>query len=631
MLGLMRRHSRSLFIKLIYVGLILSFVIWGIGSYSSRDNLIALKVNGEGISIQAYQRSFDDLVGYYKETLKDNFNDDMIVALNLKKMAMDRLIDRSLLLEEAESLNLKASKEEVQRRIQSYPAFQKDGSFDKETYFRILKYNNIKPGDFEKEQKEFIRIAKAESMIKNNATVSDDEILAGYMEAKTTVSLEYIKISPEKFEKKAKPNKAEMNEYFAANMGEFTIPEMINVGYSIFTPKDFIKEIKLTPEDYEDYYNSYKDDFTIPAKVKARHILVKFGENKEEARIEAEELLARVNKGEDFAKLAADHSGDAASASKGGDLGFFGRGDMVNPFEDAAFSMKKGETSPLIESIYGFHIINLTDFIEEKIKPLAKVKSKIRAIMETEMSRELAEGRAEDIYYEALKGRDLKELVKEEGLAYKTTGLFIMGEAPSALENIKDSLLASKTEESGWVSRPIESGGKIYILTLLDKKGPREPKIEEVGEKLRLAAARNKAKSIAATLGEKILKDAINGTTFKQLSRKNGLKLEVTDPFSRSNNMIPGIGLSQEMMLSAFELTSEAPLPGKSYKVGNDTFIIRFKKRKEAEAEVFEKEKDLFKSKLLEQRREEVYRRWLQDTKKRADMVYHEDFKDLQG
>ena len=631
MLGLMRRHSRSLFIKLIYVGLILSFVIWGIGSYSSRDNLIAVKVNGEGITIQAYQRSFADLVDYYKETLKDNFNDDMIVAMNLKKVAMDRLIDRSLLLEEADSLNLKASKEEVQARIQSYPAFQKNGSFDKETYFRILEYNKIKPGDFEDEQKEFIRIAKTESSIRNNAMVSDDEILAGYREEKTTVTLEYIKISPERFEKKAKPSTVEMKEYFAANMGEFTIPEMINIAYSVFTPKDFTKEIKLTLEDYEDYYKSYIDDFTIPAKVKARQILVKFGDNKEEARIEAENLLERVHKGEDFAKLATEHSGDAASASKGGDLGFFSRGDMVKPFEDAAFSMKKGEISPLIESIYGFHIISLTDVTEEKIKPLAEVKAKIRSVMETEMSRELAEGRAEDIYYEALKGKKLKELVKEEGLTYKTTGLFVIGEVPDALENIKGSLLASTTEEPGWVSRPIETEDKIYILTLLDKKGPREPRFEEVRDKLRIAATRNKAKSIAAKLGKKVLKDAISGTTFKKLSRKNGLKLEKTDPFSRSNNMIPGIGLSQEMVLSAFELTSEAPLSNKSYKVGDDIFIIKFKERKEADAEAFEREKDLFKSKLLEQRREEVYRRWLQDTKKKADMVYHEDFKDLQG
>ncbi|MDT8317336.1 MAG: SurA N-terminal domain-containing protein [bacterium] len=631
MLGLMRRHSRSLFIKLIYVGLILSFVIWGIGSYSSRDNLIAVKVNGEGISIQAYQRSFDDLINYYKETLKDNFNDEMIVAMNLKKLAMDRLIERSLLLEEADSLHIKATKEEVQARIRSYPAFQKNGSFDKETYFRILEYNKIKPGDFEDEQKEFIRIAKAESIIRNNATVSDDEIMAAYMEAKTTVSLEYIKISPEKFEKKAKPNTAEIKEYFAANMGEFTIPEMINIGYSVFTPEDFTKEIKLTSEDYEDYYKSYIDDFTIPAKVKARHILVKFGENREEARIKAEELLARVNNGEDFAMLAADHSEDAASASKGGDLGFFGRGDMVKPFEDAAFSMKKGETSPLIESIYGFHIINITDIAEEKVKPLATVKSKIKAIMETEMSRELAEGRAEDIYYEALKGKKLEELVKEEGLTYKTTGLLVMSEVPEALEEIKDLLLASTTEETGWVSRPTETGGKIYILTLLEKKGPREPKFEEVKEKVRMAATRNKAKSIASALGEKILKDAMGGATLKQLSRKNGLKLEVTDHFSRSNNMIPGIGLSQEIVLSAFELSSEAPLPSKTYKVGDDIFIIRFREKKEADAEAFEKEKDLFKSKLLEQRREEVYRRWLQDTKKRADLVYHEDYKDLDG
>jgi len=631
MLGLMRRHSRSIFIKLIYVGLILSFVIWGIGTYQSRDNFIAARVDGEEISMSEYQRAFDNMVRYYKENLKENFKDEMIVALNLKKQAMDSLISNILLKKEADRLSISVSEKEIQSRVQSYPAFQKDGRFDEQTYRQVLVNNRLKPASFEEEQRGLILMWKVESAIKNSATVTDDEVLASFKEQKATVSLEYIKVSPEGFKDKVSPSQAEMKEYFAANMGEFTIPERVKTGYAVFKPEDFIKEINLTREDYEDYYNSYIDDFTLPGKVKASHILLKFNDDKDVARARAEELLGRIKEGEDFAKLAKENSEDPSSADNGGDLGFFGPGDMVKDFEDAAYAMEKGTVSEVVESVYGYHIIKVTDIREEKVTPLAEVKGKIRKVLESEISRELAESRAEDLYYEALKGKSLEELTKEEKLPYKKTGFFNMDNIPPVFDPLRDVVLSANSEEPGWVSRPKEAEGEFYILTLINKEAPREPKFEEVASKVKSAVREKKAREAAAAQGDKLVEEAKKGVDLKALASKRGFQLEKTEPFSRVTNVIPDIGVSQEMVADAFQLNKENPLSARTYKVGNNIFIVRLKEKKEADPLEFEKEKEAFSTRLLEQRKDEVFKRWLGEARKKASIVYHEDLVDLKG
>jgi len=631
MLGLMRRHSRSIFIKLIYVGLILSFVIWGIGSYQSRDTFIAARIDGEEISMSEYQRAFDNMVKYYKENMKDNFKEEMIVALNLKKQAMDSLINNILLEKEARKLGLRAEKNEIQSRIQSYPAFQKEGHFDEQAYRQVLKYNKLKPADFEDEQRGLILMWKAENTIKNKAAVTDDEVLASFREQKEIVSLDYIKISPEKFMGKVKPSQAEIEEYFAANMGEFTIPERVKIGYAVFKPEDFLNEINLTREDYEDYYNSYIDDFTIPGKVKASHILLKFNDNRDEAKAKAEELLERIKGGEDLAALAAEHSEDPSSADKGGDLGYFGPGDMVKEFEEVAYSLEKGALSEVVETVYGYHIIKVTDIKEEKVTPLAEVKGKIRKVLESNLSREIAENRAEDIYYEALRGRKLEELVKEEKLAFKTTAFFNMDNIPAEFDPLRDVVLSANAEAPGWVARPKEAEGNFYVLTLLDKEAPREPKIEEVKTAVIVSVKQKKAREAAAALGEKLLEEVKKGQKLKTVASNNGVEVESTDPFSRVTNGISGIGVSQEMVMNAFLLSSENPLSEKTYKVGNNTFIVSLKEKKEADPAEYEKEKENFRARLLEQRKEEVFRRWLDEARKNASIDYHEDLADLKG
>lgn len=147
--------------------------------------------------------------------------------------------------------------------------------------------------------------------------------------------------------------------------------------------REVVDKIVVTEEDMKSYYNVNKEAYKIPETVRARHILVKAPKDateaeKAESSKKAEEILKRIKAGEDFAGLATEFSDDKGSKGKGGDLGFFPRGRMAKPFEDAAFSLKPGEVSDIVETKFGYHIIKLEDIKEAKLRSFEDVKKETK-------------------------------------------------------------------------------------------------------------------------------------------------------------------------------------------------------------------------------------------------------------
>ena len=156
--------------------------------------------------------------------------------------------------------------------------------------------------------------------------------------------------------------------------------------------REEIAKINITDEDVKTYYKANENAFKTQEMVKARHILIKVDksateEEKKKAREKAEGILKKIKAGEDFAKLATESSDDPGSKVKGGDLGFFGRGKMVKPFEEAAFSLKPGEVSGLVETQFGFHIIKVEEKKEAGVEPFETVKEKVRMKLLDEMTK----------------------------------------------------------------------------------------------------------------------------------------------------------------------------------------------------------------------------------------------------
>ena len=175
-----------------------------------------------------------------------------------------------------------------------------------------------------------------------------------------------------------------------------------------YLKKVVLKDVTVTEEEMKKYYQANEKTYTYPAQAKVRHILVKVAPNaapeeKKKAREKAEALLKRIKDGEDFAKLAGEFSEDPASQKKGGDLGYFSKGRMVKPFEEAAFSLKAGQVSDIVETQFGFHIIKGEDVKEARIRSFDEVKETVRSQLRLKLQKEKTD-------------QFLEKVVKESGM-----------------------------------------------------------------------------------------------------------------------------------------------------------------------------------------------------------------------
>lgn len=187
-----------------------------------------------------------------------------------------------------------------------------------------------------------------------------------------------------------------------------------------YLTKVVMEDVNVTDDDIRHHYDINKEKFSLPEQVSARHILIRVSSDapeaeKKAAKDKAEEILHKLKEGEDFAKLAEEFSDDPGSKTKGGDLGFFSKGKMVKAFEDAAFSMKPGEMSGIVETNFGYHIIKVEDYKEGRTRPIKEVKEQIRE----QLKNNFAKSKAEEFITSA---------AKEAGMEIYTDK--IMGQAP---------------------------------------------------------------------------------------------------------------------------------------------------------------------------------------------------------
>jgi peptidyl-prolyl cis-trans isomerase C len=159
-----------------------------------------------------------------------------------------------------------------------------------------------------------------------------------------------------------------------------------------YLKREIAQKITVPDDELKSYYDSHKDEFKTQDMVKARHILVRVDnsasdDEKKKAKEKTELYLKKIKDGEDFAKLASDFSDDPGSKAKGGDLGFFPRGRMVKPFDDAAFSLKPGETSGIVETQFGFHIIKVEDRKDSSVESFDVVKERLKQKLSQDRTR----------------------------------------------------------------------------------------------------------------------------------------------------------------------------------------------------------------------------------------------------
>jgi peptidyl-prolyl cis-trans isomerase D len=361
----------------------LPFAFFGVDSYmrNGDSGSDVATIGDVKITQQQFQQSLREQQDRLRTQLGAQFDPKMLENPEARKAILDDLINQRLLLIEAGKKQMFASNDAIRQAIGGIDAFKVDGKFSSERYEAALRAQGMTPAGFEAQLRQDLTLQQLAGAIGQSGVVSRsvaDRVLALQTEKRDV--LEY-RLALDSYLGKVKLADDAAKKFYDENAKQFETPEQAKAEYLVLSMESIASQLAVTEAEVKAWYEGHKDRYQQPEERRASHILIateKLGKDK--AKAKAEELLKEIRSNPAaFADLAKKNSDDPGSASKGGDLGFFGRGAMVKAFEDTTQNLKEGEISGVVESDFGFHIIKLTGIHAAKEKPLAEVRADIEA------------------------------------------------------------------------------------------------------------------------------------------------------------------------------------------------------------------------------------------------------------
>jgi len=617
MLDFMRRHAQSWMIKAALGAVVVVFVFWGIWAPRGSQERELVKIGKYTITVAEARSHYQNLRERYRSLFGKGLDEEMMKKLRLKEQALKDLVNKVLLLQEAQRLGFGVNAEELQNSIQNMPAFQKDGHFDKMTYLRLLQRARMSPEEFEASQRQVLLITKVQNFILASVKVSDREVLDFYRQNFEKINLEVLSLDPSRMTG-ISVSAEEAKNYFSKHREDFKWPPKVKIRYLQFDPKDYAKQVTISPKEIETYYQNNLEKFRQPKKVKVRHILIKADQKDSEAsavaKKKAESIREEALKGKDFIQLAKRHSEDTGTKDQGGDLGFITQGQVVPEFEKAAFSLKPGEISEIVQTPYGFHILKVEEVVEAKTEPLEKAKGQIDALLRNRAARGLAYDAADQAFAVASKDKQLDGFAKEKNLKIRETGLFTPEDKTDLDPKLKD---AAFSLAKGDISPPLRVGEVFSVLQVVEKHDARIPEFKEVEKKVSAAVLKDKQKEKALNKTQEILEQLKKGADFRSSASKEGAKIEETGFFERGGSP-PKLGGSEELRQALAGLSPENPYPDNPVFVDDQYRILRLKAKKDIDTSQFDSQKENYRRGLLQMKQEKTLTSWLEGLLERA-------------
>jgi len=620
MLQFVRSKQKSVLIKIAFGVIILSFVIGYTmltapsDKRASQGGDVAARVNGDEISYEAFQSSYSNLYNLYQNIYQGKFDAKLEKQLNLPKQAMQQLIEETLLVQQAEQLNLSVTQDELVQNIAQYDAFKIDGKFNRDRYIEVLSYQRLNPEQFEAMQKRQLLTQKVRTELQKGVSVSNEELQSAFHKENDKVNLNYVWLTPALVEPKVKVTDDGLKAFFKQNIENFRIPDKVSLRYIQFDPARYENKVDVSnEEELQRYYRRNLDQFEVKEQVKAAHILISVPkdadtETTRKRRELADELLKQLKNGADFSQMAKTHSDDKSNAAQGGELGTFGRGVMVKEFEDAVFALRPGQLSEIIQTPFGFHIAKVEDYIEPGVKPFVDVIDKVKAGLRLEKSRQLAYEKAMDAYNINRKTADLDAAAAANDLGIKETGLFSANTAIDGIGKVAEISQVALALKEGELARPVKTTQGVFLFMLKERKASHLPELSQVRPQVEQAYRSERAQTLAKELADKLLAQASDKKSLTKAAKDLKLTVEESGEFSRSFGFfIPRIGTSQELAEDAFSLTQEKPIADKVYTINGKYLVASLKSLTVAKFEdLKETDREQLKTRLLEEKKGQI-------------------------
>jgi peptidyl-prolyl cis-trans isomerase D len=533
--------------------------------------------------------------------------------------AAQQLIEEKVMVAEARRLGLRTNDNELRDELQHGPLGQEffpDGKFvGQEAYTDFIQRNNMTIDQFESLEKEYILIRKLQAMVSASAFVPDSEVHDAFEHRNTKIKFEYAVITQADILKGLHPADEELKAFYDRNKASYnnSIPEKRQIKYAVIDTSKVAATANVSEQDLQAYYDQHQDEYRVPDQVKVRHILIKTplpeaGQKEDEkavaeAHAKAEDVLKQIKAGGDFAKLAEKYSDDPGSAKSGGELGWIGRGRTVPEFEKVAFSLPKGQTSDLVKSTYGFHIIQVEDKQDAHLKSLAEVKNEILEKVKQDKSGRATEAAANALLSAArIDGFDKAAAAK--GVSVVTTDFISRNDTLPGI-GASPALMAAVFNESDKAPPDVVQVPQGYVVfQLLAVRPPATPTFEEIRARVESEFKNQRAGILLQQKTQELADRAKADHDLKKAAKDLGANFMTSD-FVTPDGQVPSIGSLAGPASAIFSLKpDETSGPIIS---GSDGVVAKLLEKQAPTEQDYAAKKDEIRQGLLEAKQNEMF------------------------
>ncbi|MGQ9652461.1 MAG: SurA N-terminal domain-containing protein, partial [Thermodesulfobacteriota bacterium] len=525
MLSFMRRHARSWFIKVLLGTVIVVFIFFYGFNLWEREASVVASVNGVKIGLRDFRSYYERMLEAQRAQGAQLTPEQLRL---LKEATLDTLVEEMLVVEVGERWGLSVPDAELRDFIVGIPAFQEEGQFSNERFQFFLRSRGETEEGFARSLRRQLLVRKGEDLIRDCAKVRDDDVKVLQDIFNDRVVLQYVVLGPATFSKEISPTQGEIEGYFKEHLSDYRIPETAKVQYMRFDPATYADQVEVTEKELEERYQATQQRWKESRQVLARHILLRSTEQDDpKARMtvlqKAENLLKRLKDGEDFAKLAKEHSQDSQTASKGGLLGWKRQGELPEALDKALFDeMSPGQLSERpVKSPEGFHLLKLEEVRAERVRPFAEVKEVLRKELIQEKAKEQALETAKKAYMEVFKGGEFEKVAKEFLVPVEEPSPIPMQGSLKGLqvgEPFRKATFSLKEKDD--FSEVVEERIGFLIIRLLERSPSRDAQLSEVIDRVREDLKRIKGTEKAKEEAERLVQELRSGkTTLEEVAK----------------------------------------------------------------------------------------------------------------
>ncbi len=544
------------------------FFIWadfgtGIGQRGGAGDNVAAHVGDQKVTFDEFERHYKRLEGLYRQLYGEQFTAEAARQMGLPVQALNQAVSQKILLEEARNMGLVATDQEVRDRVLQETVFKDEqGRFvGEERYAEILR--NLRyagPAAFEAELRDEILVQKLMDILEANLYVTDQEVEKSYRDQVERARIRYVQLPRARFAAAAEGvTDAEVASYFEKHKPEYRLPEQRDTAYLLVDAAQLAATVKVEEPAMREFYQANQDELARPEQIHARHIVVNTkGRTDAEALKKLDVARARLGKGEAFTVVAREVSDEPSAKTSGGDLGYFGRGQMVKAFEDPAFGAPIGTVIGPIKTEFGYHLIEVLEKRAGGTLPFEEAAPMIQQRLTAENTALASETKARELAKKLTSDKPksadaLKPMADPaQGIVFGETGPFTQQEPIKDLGYAPAVANAAFALQKGGVSEPVQTSRGWVVLYLKDIKAPRIPELKDVEPRVRSAVARQRQQD-AALAQLRQAKSA--GKTLDQIGSELGLEIKESSEFG-AQGAIPGIGANPELAKSALALNA---------------------------------------------------------------------------